>query len=123
VIEGQVKAVFALLKENSVGIEKVFIAYEPVWAIGTGLNATVEDAQQCCRFIRTLLSELGGPSLAARSIVAYGGSVKSSNSKGYLDQEDVDGLLVGGASLDPREFFGIILSALERVKDSRVQSY
>ena len=122
VIEGQVKAVFARLKEDSVKKERIFIAYEPVWAIGTGLNATAGDAQQCCRFIRTLLSELGGPGLAARSIVAYGGSVKKSNSKGYLDQEDVDGLLVGGASLDPLEFYGIILSAFQRVKDSRVQS-
>ena len=122
VIEDQVKAVFDHLKTGFGERERVFIAYEPVWAIGTGLNATARDAQDCCRFIRTLLSELGDPDLAARSIVAYGGSVKSSNSKGYLDQDDVDGLLVGGASLDPREFYGIILSALQRVKDSRVQS-
>lgn len=122
VIEGQIKAVFVGLEKDFREKERVFIAYEPVWAIGTGLNATAEDAQQRCRFIRALLSKLGSPSLAAQSIVAYGGSVKSSNSKSYLDQKDVDGLLVGGASLDPREFFGIILSALERVKDSRVQS-
>ena len=122
VIEGQVKAVFARLKKGFGERERLFIAYEPVWAIGTGLNASAGDAQECCRFIRTLLSELGGPNLAARSIVAYGGSVKSSNSKGYLDQEDVDGLLVGGASLDPREFYGIILSAFQRVEDSRAES-
>ena len=117
VIEDQVRSVFSTETMALLDIGRVYIAYEPVWAIGTGLNATVRDAQQCCRFIRSLLSELGGADLAARSLLAYGGSVKSSNSRDYLDQEDVDGLLVGGASLEPEEFFRIVQSAFSVVRD------
>jgi triosephosphate isomerase len=86
----------------------IVIAYEPVWAIGTGEVATPEDAQQVCAAIRTRLAELYSGDLADGVRVLYGGSVKASNAAGIMSQEDVDGALVGGASIDPEEFVGII---------------
>jgi triosephosphate isomerase len=80
------------------------VAYEPVWAIGTGEVATPEDAQEVCGAIRGRLAELYSPEQAARTRVLYGGSVKSSNIASIMAQPDVDGALVGGASLDPDEF-------------------
>ncbi|WP_182113819.1 MULTISPECIES: triose-phosphate isomerase [unclassified Actinotalea] len=82
----------------------VVIAYEPVWAIGTGEVATPEDAQEVCGAIREKLAELYSPELAAGVRVLYGGSVKSGNIAAIMDKPDVDGALVGGASLDPEEF-------------------
>lgn len=84
------------------------IAYEPVWAIGTGLVATPEDAQEVCSAIRGRVAELYGPTAGAAVRILYGGSVKASNIAGIMAQRDVDGALVGGASLDPDEFVGII---------------
>lgn len=85
------------------------IAYEPVWAIGTGLTATDDQAQSAHAYIRALLNErLGGISNELR--ILYGGSVKSSNIHGLMQQPDVDGALVGGASLDPQEFAKIVTS-------------
>lgn len=111
VIERQVSSVFSSDRVIMAEQERILIAYEPVWAIGTGMNATAGDARECCALIRDLLSGLGGPSLAARSLISYGGSVKSSNSEDYLEQEEIDGLLIGGASLDPDEFYRIICNA------------
>ena len=85
----------------------IVIAYEPVWAIGTGEVATPEDAQEVCAAIRARLGELYSAELAAGVRVLYGGSVKASNVAGIMVKEDVDGALVGGASLDPTEFAGI----------------
>src|SRR5512142_1932984 len=85
----------------------VVIAYEPVWAIGTGEVATPEDAQEVCAAIRRRVGELYSPELAAGVRVLYGGSVKASNIAGIMAKEDVDGALVGGASLDPAEFASI----------------
>jgi triosephosphate isomerase len=82
----------------------VVIAYEPVWAIGTGEVATPEDAQEVCGAIRGRLAELYDAELAAGVRVLYGGSVKSGNVAQIMAQPDVDGALVGGASLDPVEF-------------------
>ena len=82
----------------------IVIAYEPVWAIGTGEVATPEDAQEVCEAIRTRLAELYSPELAAGVRVLYGGSVKSGNVASIMAKPDVDGALVGGASLDPEEF-------------------
>jgi triosephosphate isomerase (TIM) len=87
--------------------ESVVIAYEPVWAIGTGEVATPDDAQEVCGAIRGKLAELYSPDLAAKVRVLYGGSVKSSNIAGIMAKEDVDGALVGGASLDATEFAAI----------------
>ena len=85
----------------------VVVAYEPVWAIGTGKNATPEDAQEVCKAIREkIVSMLKGAGDDLR--IQYGGSVKGVNAPDLMKQNDVDGLLVGGASLDPDEFSRII---------------
>jgi len=83
------------------------IAYEPVWAIGTGEVATPADAQEVCAAIRTRLAELYSADLAAGVRVLYGGSVKANNIAGIMAQDDVDGALVGGASIDAAEFASI----------------
>ncbi|HZB30966.1 MAG TPA: triose-phosphate isomerase [Streptosporangiaceae bacterium] len=85
----------------------IVIAYEPVWAIGTGEVATPQDAQEVCAAIRTRLAELYMGELADRVRILYGGSVKSGNIAGIMAQSDVDGALVGGASLDAAEFVKI----------------
>ena len=84
------------------------IAYEPVWAIGTGMVATPDDAQEVCAAIRTRMGELLGAGTARAVRVLYGGSVKANNIAGIMAQPDIDGALVGGASLDPDEFVGIV---------------
>lgn len=89
-------------------LTKVVIAYEPVWAIGTGEVATPEDAQEVCGAIRSRLAERFGTELADGVRVLYGGSVKSGNIAAIMAQPDVDGALVGGASLDPEEFAAIV---------------
>ena len=86
---------------------QVVIAYEPVWAIGTGEVATAEDAQEVCGAIRTRLAELYSGGLADGVRVLYGGSVKAANVAATMAQPDVDGALVGGASIDPDEFSAI----------------
>jgi triosephosphate isomerase len=87
---------------------EIVIAYEPVWAIGTGEVATPEDAQEVCAAIRTRLAELYSAELAAGVRVLYGGSVKGDNVAGIMAQPDVDGALVGGASLVAEEFTKIV---------------
>jgi triosephosphate isomerase len=84
------------------------VAYEPVWAIGTGEVATPDDAQEVCAAIRGRLAELYDAEIAAGVRVLYGGSVKSGNVASIMAQPDVDGALVGGASLDPEEFAKIV---------------
>ncbi|GAA2089020.1 triose-phosphate isomerase [Actinomadura alba] len=86
---------------------RIVIAYEPVWAIGTGEVATPQDAQEVCAAVRTRLAELYDGDLADQVRILYGGSVKSDNVAGIMVQPDVDGALVGGASLDPAEFVKI----------------
>ena len=109
---GQVAHVVAQLTRDLEGIpaeqaRTIVIAYEPIWAIGTGEVATPEDAQEVCAAIRTLLAELYSGDLADGVRVLYGGSVKSSNVAAIMAKEDVDGALVGGASLDAAEFAAI----------------
>ncbi|WP_305886740.1 triose-phosphate isomerase [Actinoallomurus rhizosphaericola] len=87
--------------------QRVVIAYEPVWAIGTGEVATPEDAQEVCGAIRTRLAELYSGDLADQVRVLYGGSVKGDNIAGIMAKPDIDGALVGGASLDAGEFVKI----------------
>ncbi len=89
-------------------VADLVIAYEPVWAIGTGEVATPEDAQEVCQAIRARVSEVWGADAAAAVRVLYGGSVKSANVAAIMAKPDVDGALVGGASLDPDEFVGIV---------------
>jgi len=85
-------------------LKKIVFAYEPVWAIGTGKTATPEDAQEVCAAIRAELVKIGSDEIAQAAKILYGGSVKSSNILEIMKKEDVDGALVGGASLDPEEF-------------------
>jgi len=85
-------------------LKKIVFAYEPVWAIGTGRTATPEDAQEVCTAIRSELKKIGSDEIAENARILYGGSVKSANIVDIMRQPDVDGALVGGASLDPEEF-------------------
>ncbi|WP_367389399.1 triose-phosphate isomerase [Lewinella sp. LCG006] len=87
---------------------KVVIAYEPVWAIGTGVTASPEQAQEMHAFIRSLVAEHYGEDLANATSILYGGSVKPSNAKELFSQKDVDGGLVGGASLNASDFLAIV---------------
>lgn len=84
--------------------EKLILAYEPVWAIGTGKTATSDQAEEAHQFIRGQLTEIFGQETADRIVILYGGSVKPSNIKELLSKENVDGALVGGASLKPDSF-------------------
>ncbi|MEU7133721.1 triose-phosphate isomerase [Streptomyces sp. NPDC046261] len=88
--------------------ESIVIAYEPVWAIGTGEVATPEDAQEVCGAIRARLAELYDQELAGKVRIQYGGSVKAGNIAAIMAQPDVDGALVGGAALDAEEFVKIV---------------
>ena len=92
-------------------MEETVVAYEPVWAIGTGRTATPEQAQQAHAFIRNQLAKLFSPEVAAKVRIQYGGSVKPSNAAELMSQADIDGALVGGASLDARAFSDIVHSA------------
>jgi triosephosphate isomerase (TIM) len=85
-------------------VERVVVAYEPVWAIGTGKTATPEDAQEVIGALRARLAQRYSPTTAERVRILYGGSVKSSNIAGIMAQPDIDGGLVGGASIDAEEF-------------------
>ncbi len=92
--------------------QKTVIAYEPVWAIGTGLTATPDQAQEMHAFIRKILTELYGDSVAEGVRIQYGGSMKPGNAKELLAQKDIDGGLIGGAALQAESFTGIIKGAL-----------
>jgi triosephosphate isomerase (TIM) len=89
----------------------VTIAYEPVWAIGTGKVATTEQAQSAHLFIRNLVTKMFSPAAAATLRIQYGGSVKADNARNLLAQPDIDGALVGGAALEAESFLGIIAGA------------
>jgi triosephosphate isomerase len=107
VLERQLQADLAAL--DSKQIDEVVIAYEPIWAIGTGRTATPEQAQEACAFIRDVVRMRGADDGAVR--ILYGGSVKPGNAAELLGLPDVDGALVGGASLDPEEFAAIVEAA------------
>ncbi len=93
----------ALAQISKVELKKIVIAYEPVWAIGTGKTATPEDAQEVALAIRQEIEEIAGEEISQGLRILYGGSVKSSNIAEIMAQPDVDGALIGGASLDPEE--------------------
>jgi triosephosphate isomerase len=93
-------------------LEETIIAYEPVWAIGTGKTATPEQAQEAHAFIRRLLTDIADEATAKRIRIQYGGSVKPANSRELMSLPDVDGALVGGASLEERSFADIIKNAI-----------
>ena len=89
-------------------LEKIIVAYEPIWAIGTGKTATKEDANNTIMEIRKKIAEIYGQNKANGVIIQYGGSVKSSNAKELFEMSDIDGGLVGGASLKSEEFAKIV---------------
>lgn len=114
---GEVAHVTAQLDAALAGVDveqagRIVVAYEPIWAIGTGRVATPEDAQQVCAAIRVRLGELYSAEVASGVRVLYGGSVKAGNAAEILVQPDVDGALVGGASLDGPEFAKICAAAV-----------
>jgi triosephosphate isomerase len=94
-------------------LQETVIAYEPVWAIGTGRNATPAQAQEAHAFIRHTLHKMADDTTAERVRIQYGGSVKPENAGELMSQPDIDGALVGGASLDPRSFVQIVKAARE----------
>jgi triosephosphate isomerase (TIM) len=111
VVEKQLRQ--GLANVSAAQMQKVTIAYEPVWAIGTGKTATPEQAQDVHKFCRGILASLYGKPTAEATRIQYGGSVKASNAAQLLGQPDVDGALVGGASLKVDEFMGIIRGGME----------
>ncbi len=102
----------SLAGANEHEIAAMVIAYEPVWAIGTGINATSEDAEKTIAFIRGYLKEKYGSEAAEQVRIQYGGSVKPSNIQEYIKCENIDGALVGGASLEIDSFYNLIKGAL-----------
>jgi len=106
VITEQVKLGLSKLKKNQV--QNVIIAYEPIWAIGTGKTATAEDANNSIKAIRNEIAKEYGKEVAENVIIQYGGSVKASNAKELFEMSDIDGALVGGASLKVEEFAKIV---------------
>ncbi|MDD3422805.1 MAG: triose-phosphate isomerase [Bacilli bacterium] len=93
-------------------INHLIVAYEPIWSIGTGKNASVEIAEDICHFIRTTIAGLYNETCANKVRIQYGGSVKPENAKAYLSCEDIDGVLVGGASLETVTFKALVNTIL-----------
>jgi triosephosphate isomerase (TIM) len=93
---------------SSEQVSTLTIAYEPVWAIGTGRNATPEQADEMCGFIRDIIEKLYDETVSDRVVIQYGGSVKPGNASDLMNMPEIDGALVGGASLKPRDFMDII---------------
>jgi len=110
VLETQVRGSLAGLSHDQ--MEETVLAYEPVWAIGTGQTATTAQAQEAHAFIRGVLVSLFGEAVARRVRIQYGGSVKPGNARELMSQSDVDGALVGGASLEVRSFADIIKNSI-----------
>jgi triosephosphate isomerase len=110
VLETQVRGSLAGLSKEQ--MTESVVAYEPVWAIGTGKTATTAQAQEAHAFIRRLIAKMFDETVARRVRIQYGGSVKPSNARELMSQPDVDGALVGGASLEVRSFADIIKSSI-----------
>ena len=108
-IHGQLKCALQDIPENQV--KQLIIAYEPIWAIGTGKTATSDQAEEVCKSIRDYIAELYTPTVAESIRIQYGGSVKANNALEILSEPNIDGALVGGASLVVDEFNEIIMAA------------
>lgn len=106
VVSAQVIADFKELTPEEA--DRVVIAYEPIWAIGTGKTASPEQAQDMCKAIRDVVRNLYGDEVADNKIIQYGGSVKPENVAEIMGMDDIDGALVGGASLKPEKFIGVL---------------
>ena len=111
VIEEQLSTIFSSSKHH---LEQLIIAYEPVWAIGTGLAATAQQANEVHTFIRKIVTQKCSSSIADSMKILYGGSMKPSNCIELLKQQDIDGGLIGGASLNPIDFAKIINTSIEK---------
>jgi len=110
IVQRQIRAGLAGVKPEEV--EKLVIAYEPIWAIGTGVAATAEDAEDVIRYIRSVVGAHFSPDVARKIRIQYGGSVKPENIAEFMREPDIDGALVGGASLDAQTFAQIIKNSL-----------
>jgi triosephosphate isomerase (TIM) len=110
VLERQVRS--GLAEVNGNDLKALAISYEPVWAIGTGRNATPDQAQQASAFIRKIIADIFGEEAAQAVPIQYGGSVKPDNARSLMSQPDVDGALVGGACLIAEQFLTIIRAAI-----------
>ena len=110
VLETQLRGSLAGLAPEQIG--ETIVAYEPVWAIGTGVTAKTEQAQSAHAFVRQVLASLAGDAVAKRVRIQYGGSVKPGNARELMSQPDVDGALVGGASLELRSFTEIVKNSI-----------
>ena len=105
----QLKSVFyGIVPEQ---LRRIVIAYEPIWAIGTGLTASPQEAEEVCQHIRTVVRKLSSAKTARATSILYGGSMNDKNAENLLAQPDIDGGLIGGASLDPEKFIHIINAA------------
>jgi triosephosphate isomerase len=111
-VTGQVEAAFGAGLVGRLGIEKIVVAYEPIWAIGTGRTATPEAAQEMCAAIRASLAGLLGDEVARGIRILYGGSMKAENAALFAPEPDIDGGLIGGAALNARAFIGIVKAFL-----------
>jgi triosephosphate isomerase len=111
VVEKQVRGCLADISPHQ--MERIIVAYEPVWAIGTGKTATPQQANEVHAFIRNLISQLYGTKTAENLCIQYGGSVKPDNIVSLMREPDIDGALVGGASLHADSFTSIVMGALE----------
>jgi triosephosphate isomerase len=115
---GQLETVLSTQLEGSLAditveqMAEIVIAYEPVWAIGTGRTASPEQAQETQAYVRSVLDRLFGSDVSGATRIQYGGSVKPGNAAELIGQQDIDGFLVGGASLDPTSFAEIVQAAL-----------
>ena len=106
IITTQVEKAFEGIEANQ--LDKIIVAYEPIWAIGTGKTATSEQANDAIKSIRDKICQIYGQKVGNGVIIQYGGSVKSSNAKELFEMSDIDGGLVGGASLKAEEFSKIV---------------
>ena len=112
VVENQIKKAYAnVTKEEAL---KTVVAYEPIWAIGTGVTATPEQANETIVHIRKVLTSLYGKQVSENIRILYGGSVNTKNVESLLSMSDIDGALVGGASLDPNSFLTLVRAALKK---------
>ena len=110
-IDRQVRKAFEGI--SAADMAKIVIAYEPVWAIGTGKTATDEQAQEVHAQIRALLADLYGADVAEATRILYGGSMKPANAAGLLAQKDIDGGLIGGAALKAPDFIALIKAGMQ----------
>lgn len=109
VVKTQVEKAIVNLSQSQ--IEQLVIAYEPIWAIGTGKTSSAEDANEVIGYIRSVIADQYNPDVASKVRIQYGGSVKPENIESFMKQPEIDGALVGGASLEPESFIALVKGA------------